>query len=297
MKEKLDNFQSIEKDIDSLSSQEPKDVNIQLSEEIKSQTKRYEEDIKPLPLPPMQNINQFIMNCVKNDEYCYSFIDYLKKFYHFEQIDYYFAYMNIIYCFTPINLVEISKTRKHLKNKYSRDDPGFLLILIINLFVSSVCLNIATSNNFSILKIFNIFFIQTFIMIFLVGLLIALMTKYFFDKYLNCSTTQKLEFTHAFDIHTNSFVVMYVFAVILPYIFLPICSRDEHFIQIFISNIFVFYGILYYFYVSYVEYFSLPFVRKSEKIHTIFWIIVGMFLIFNLFKINTFKLFLLNVVI
>lgn len=296
MKEKLDNFQGLEKDIDSFSSEEPKKVDIHLSQEINQMPLKINDEIKPLPLPPIQNIHQFIMNCVKNDEYCYSFIDYLKKLYHFEQIDYYFAYMNIIYCFTPINLVEISKTRKHLKNKYSRDDPGFLLILIINIFISSICLNIATAK-FSLLKIFHIFFIQAFIMIFLVGLVIALIAKYSLDKYLNCSTTQNIEYTHSFDIHTNSFVVMYIFSIILPYIFLPICSQDTHFIQIFISNIFVFYGILYYFYVSYVEYFSLPFIRKSEKINLIFWIIIGLFLFVNFMKINIFKLFLKIVVI
>ena len=30
-------------------------------------------------LPPIQNLNNLILSCVKNEEYCYSFIDYLKK--------------------------------------------------------------------------------------------------------------------------------------------------------------------------------------------------------------------------
>ena len=287
---------------DPLSKKESNNINInvEMSQNISSSNinnyNNYDDDIRPLPLPPMKNIHQFIMNCVKNEEYCYSFIDFMKKFYHFKQIDYYLAYMNIIYCFSPLNLAEMSKTRKHLKNKYSRDDPGFLLILIINLFISSLCFNLSISN-FNLFKIVHIFFIQTFVMLILVGLIIALIAKICFDNYLNCSSSQSVEYTHAFDIHTNSFVTFYFFSIIIPYFLLPLSSKDNRFIEIFITNVFFFYGMLYYFYVSYVEYFSLPFIRKNHKINGIFWTIVALFFILNLFKINLFKVFLQYVVL
>jgi uncharacterized membrane protein len=280
---------------DPLTNKEITTINIDLSKNNLSQNINY-GDIKPLPLPQMKNIHQFIMNCVKNEEYCYSFIDFLKKFYHFKQIDYYLAYMNIIYCFSPLNLAEMSKTRKHLKNKYSRDDPGFLLIIIINLFISSICFNL-TLSNFSIYKIFNIFFVQTFVLLILSGLIIALITKILFDNYLNCSSSQSIEYTHAFDIHTNSFVSFYFFSIIIPYFLLPITSKDKRFFEIFISNVLFFYGLIYYFYVSYIEYFSLPSVRKNQKINIIFWIIIMSFFIANLLKINMFKVFLYYVVV
>ena len=284
------------KEEDPLKSQEPSEVKIELSQNNENNNDTIYNDIKPLPLPQIKNIHQFIMNCVKNEEYCYSFIDFMKKFYHFKQIDYYFAYMNIIYCFSPINLAEMAKTRKHLKNKYARDDPGFLLIIIINLFISSICLNI-TLGKFSLFKIFHIFFLQTFGMLILFGLIIALISKIFFDNYLTISPSQSIEYTHAFDIHTNSFLTFYFFSIIINYFLLPICGKDNKFFQIFISNVLFFYGILYYFYVSYVEYFSLPFIKKNQKISGIFFGIIILFLFFNLLKINAFKLFLFYVVI
>jgi len=285
------------KEEEPLSSKEPSEVKIELSqnEENNNNDISY-NDIKPLPIPQIKNIHQFIMNCVKNEEYCYSFIDFMKKFYHFKQIDYYFAYMNILYCFSPINLAEMAKTRKHLKNKYARDDPGFLLIIIINLFISSICFNI-TLDKFSFWKIFHIFFLQSFVMLILSGLIIALISKIFFDNYLIVSPSQSIEYTHAFDIHTNSFVTFYFFSIIINYFLLPICGKDNKFFQIFISNVLFFYGILYYFYVSYVEYFSLPFIKKNQKISGIFFGIIILFLLFNLLKINAFKLFLFYVVI
>jgi hypothetical protein len=284
------------KEEDPLKSQEPPEVKIELSQNEENNNDITYNDIKPLPLPQIKNIHQFIMNCVKNEEYCYSFIDFMKKFYHFKQIDYYFAYMNILYCFSPINLAEMAKTRKHLKNKYARDDPGFLLIIIINLFISSICFNI-TLGKFSLFKIFHIFFLQTFGMLILFGLIIALISKIFFDNYLTISPSQSIEYTHAFDIHTNSFVTFYFFSIIINYFLLPICGKDNKFFQIFISNVLFFYGILYYFYVSYVEYFSLPFIKKNQKISGIFFGIIILFLLFNLLKINAFKLFLFYVVI
>ena len=284
------------KEEEPLSSKEPSEVKIELSQNEENNNDISYNDIKPLPIPQIKNIHQFIMNCVKNEEYCYSFIDFMKKFYHFKQIDYYFAYMNILYCFSPINLAEMAKTRKHLKNKYARDDPGFLLIIIINLFISSICFNI-TLDKFSFWKIFHIFFLQTFVMLILSGLIIALISKIFFDNYLTVSPSQNIEYTHAFDIHTNSFVTFYFFSIIINYFLLPICGKDNKFFQIFISNVLFFYGILYYFYVSYVEYFSLPFIKKNQKISGIFFGIIILFLLFNLLKINAFKLFLFYVVI
>ena len=286
------------KEEDPLSSKESSEVKIELSQNNYSSNNDNNtyDDIKPLPLPQMKNIHQFIMNCVKNEEYCYSFIDFMKKFYHFKQIDYYLAYMNILYCFSPIDLAEMAKTRKHLKNKYARDDPGFLLILIINLFISSICFNL-TLSKFSIFKIFHIFFLQTFGFLILFGLVIALISKFFFDNYLTASPSQSVEYTHAFDIHTNSFVTFYFFSIIIPYFLIPICGKDNKFFQIFISNVLFFYGILYYFYVSYVEYFSLPFIKKNQKVSGIFFGIIILFFIFNLLKINAFKLFLFYVVI
>ena len=284
------------KEEEPLSSKEPSEVKIELSQNEENNNDIAYNDIKPLPIPQIKNIHQFIMNCVKNEEYCYSFIDFMKKFYHFKQIDYYFAYMNILYCFSPINLAEMAKTRKHLKNKYARDDPGFLLIIIINLFISSICFNI-TLDKFSFWKVFHIFFLQTFVMLILSGLIIALISKIFFDNYLTVSPSQSIEYTHAFDIHTNSFVTFYFFSIIINYFLLPICGKDNKFFQIFISNVLFFYGILYYFYVSYVEYFSLPFIKKNQKISGIFFGIIILFLLFNLLKINAFKLFLFYVVI
>ena len=242
-------------------------------------------------LPPIQNLNNLILSCVKNEEYCYSFIDYLKKIYHIRQIDYYLAYLNIIYCFNPKELIEMSKMRKHLKNKYGRDDPGFLLLLIIYIFISSISYSI-TFGIYNPFKIFNLFFIQTFVFLITFGLIISMISKIIIDKYFNNSTTnQNIEFIYAFDIHCNGFVPMYAFCSIIPFIFIGITSKDNFMIETLFTNSSLCIGILYYSYVTFISYFSLPFVRKNKFVTLGIWPIIFTFLIATLCNFNFFKYF------
>jgi hypothetical protein len=48
-----------------------------------------------------KNLNNLLLSCVKNQEYCYTMLDYMKKMFHFSQVDYYLAYTQILYCFKP----------------------------------------------------------------------------------------------------------------------------------------------------------------------------------------------------
>lgn len=244
---------------------------------------------------PIQNLNALILGCLKNDEICFSFIDYLKKMVHIKQIDFYLSYSNILYCFKPKELNEIAKIRKHLKNKYSRDDPGFLLLLIINLFISSIAFSIAFYH-FNPFFILNIFFIQTFVMLFTFGLLIGLISKIIIDKFFIYdepnSKQQTIEFVYAFDVHCNSFVPMYFFCAIIPFIFLPICNGSNYYLQVIFSNSLLCIGVLYYCYVTFMGYFSLPFVRKNKFVTLLMWPIIFTFFFATFLKVNLFEYFI-----
>ena len=49
----------------------------------------------------MNNFNNLILSCVKNEEYCFTMLDYLKKMFHYSQLDYFSTYTQIFYCFKP----------------------------------------------------------------------------------------------------------------------------------------------------------------------------------------------------
>ena len=272
-------------DITNQSSKDSEKIN--LSSSIQEQ----KPFVKP---PPIQNLNNLIMSCVKNDEYCYSMFDYLKKMIYFRQIDYLFAYTNILYCFRPKEINEMAKVRKHLKNKYARDDPGFLLIIIINLFISSIAFSFAF-NHTNPFFIFNIFFIQTFVMLFTFGLGIAMVSKFVIDKFfksdeLGINREQNIEYVYAFDIHCNAFVTLYFFCAVIPYIILPIVNGYKLF-QVIIANTLLCIGVLYYCYVTFMGYFSLPFVRKNKFVTLAVWPVIATFVIATVLRVNIFANF------
>ncbi|MCQ2818847.1 MAG: unc-50 family protein [archaeon] len=281
-----------ENESSSLSSSGNKnEKNLQLSSNIP-------QDTHPeLNSPSMQNINNLILSCVKNDEYCSSMMDFFKKMIHVKQIDYYMAFTNILYCFKPKEINETAKVRKHLKNKYSRDDPGFLIILILDLFISSICYSMVYGH-FNPFFIFNIFFIQTFLMLFTSGILIALVCKVVIDKYfrndeIGTGKEQRVEYLYAFDIHCNSFVPFYFFTAVIPFCLLPIVNGKGNFLKCFISNTLTCIGVLYYFYVTFLAYFALPFVRKNKFVTLTIWPILGFFVFMSILKVNVFNYFVI----
>ena len=49
----------------------------------------------------VNNFNNLILSCVKNEEYCFTMLDYLKKLCHYSQLDYFSTYTQLLYCFKP----------------------------------------------------------------------------------------------------------------------------------------------------------------------------------------------------
>ncbi len=49
----------------------------------------------------VNNFNNLILSCVKNEEYCFTLLDYLKKMCHYSQLDYFSSYTQLLYCFKP----------------------------------------------------------------------------------------------------------------------------------------------------------------------------------------------------
>jgi hypothetical protein len=68
--------------------------------EVNGKTNKYKNNNQK-KINSLNNMNNLILSCVKNEEYCLTMLDYLKKMLHFSQIDYYSAYTQILYCFKP----------------------------------------------------------------------------------------------------------------------------------------------------------------------------------------------------
>lgn len=100
MMKQNEEFKSLQKDSlteeDELILTTPKSSSVNL--DIQSRSGKQSLDKK---IPHSNNLNNLIMSCVKNEEYCLTIMDYIKKICHFSQIDYFSAYTQLLYCFKP----------------------------------------------------------------------------------------------------------------------------------------------------------------------------------------------------
>lgn len=242
------------------------------------------------------SINQnLLMKCIGNNTYCLSLMDYMKKIYHFSQIDFYSAYIQIIYCFKPQELNELSRIRKHLKNQWARDDPGFIMVMMFNILVTSL----AYAFCFDAFKRFiPIFFIQFFLFGIIFGVLIAFTFRNIIEAYfrnedlsMSMSKLQKIELFYSFDIHCNSFVPFYFCTTVIQLILMPLILPDT-FISLIISNFLYTIGFCAYFITSSMGYLALPFVSKNIQVKKILRGIVFVMILLTILKVNLSHLFI-----
>ena len=78
--------------------------------------------------------------------------------------------------------------------------------------------------------------------------------KYLKNEELGFNKNQGIEYFYAFDIHLNSFVPFYFFAIALQIFIIPLVISNSH-LGTFISNALFFTGIFYYSYVTLMGYY------------------------------------------
>jgi hypothetical protein len=84
---------------DGLISTIPKSSSVNV--DIENRPLKYSSSNSVKKMTHSNNLNNLIMSCVKNEEYCLTMLDYMKKMCHFSQIDYFSAYTQLLYCFKP----------------------------------------------------------------------------------------------------------------------------------------------------------------------------------------------------
>lgn len=100
-----------------------------------------------------------------------------------------------------------------------------------------------------------------------------------------------IEYFYAFDVHCNSFVLLYCCVSSVQYIFLPMIDSNS-FISIIISNTLYAAGIILYCLATTMGYTALPFIQKGIKLRKVLWGIVIFFAVLTLLGINLSKVFL-----
>ncbi|KAK9366825.1 UNC-50 [Lipomyces kononenkoae] len=168
---------------------------------------------------------------------------------------------------------QVLKNRPETKNTWARDDPSFALLLSGFLMLSAVAWGIAYSPGF--FPIIRLMFNIVLVDFLLVGSIIATAGWFLAGRFLRQRTSRgvmsmsqqdsKLEWAYCFDVHCNSFLMIWFCLYVLQFVMLPLIIRDNWF-SLLLGNSLYLGAFSYYVVISYLGYSALPFLEHTEMI-------------------------------
>lgn len=151
------------------------------------------------------------------------------------------------------------------KSSYARDDPSFLILLTTFLSVSAVAWGIAYSPH--IWDITKLIIYMVMIDFYLTGVVISTISWLITNRIFNGTGFSKynanyIEWGFCFDIHCNSFLIIWCLLYILQFLLLPLIRIKKSFFALLLGNTLYFGAIGYYFVISFYGFNSLPFINN-----------------------------------
>jgi hypothetical protein len=165
------------------------------------------------------------------------------------------------------NLVsKMNKARKNTKNHYYRDDPGFMMIQVFFLTVTTIAYGLAMKARLP-LVVYNVIY-QLAINYVTVGALVATATWSIANNFLMGGgqlheIRKEVDWQHGYDIHCNAYFVYFFWTHVVQFALLPFIVEDTFFAQILGNTIFVV-GVVAYCYTSFQGYLDLPTLVRQQ---------------------------------
>ncbi|KAL6639759.1 hypothetical protein ACP70R_022581 [Stipagrostis hirtigluma subsp. patula] len=162
---------------------------------------------------------------------------------------------------SPLYFTKSSKT----KNQWARDDPAFVVILILFLVfaTSAYCAAYGQSASHAALTITSVVLIHFLF----AGIVLATLCWFLTNSYLREEPNshvveQRVEWLYAFDVHCNSFFPAFVIIYVLQYFLSPLLVAHGFFPAL-LSNLLFVVAISYYHYLNFLGYDVLPFLDRT----------------------------------
>lgn len=153
------------------------------------------------------------------------------------------------------------------KSSYTRDDPSFLILLTVFLMISAIAWGLAYSPHFwDIVKLILYMVIIDF---YLTGVVIATISWFITNKIFNNGvmgakySLNYIEWGFCFDIHCNSFLIIWCLLYILQFLLLPIIRIKNSLFALVLGNSLYFGSVGYYFIITLYGFNSLPFITNT----------------------------------
>jgi len=158
--------------------------------------------------------------------------------------------------------------RKQTKGHWSRDDPGFLVLQVTLLALSSVAHCIAFRSDSILYNTITFTFHSILVNYLGLGALLATLGRMISNQHLStvqstAHVKQSVEWMYALDIHCNAFVPLFALLYGVQFFLLPLVLQNS-FLAFLTSNTLYALAFGYYFYVTHLGYRALPFLVNTE---------------------------------
>ena len=224
----------------------------------------------------------------------------LQRAVHFPQLDFDYAMSTVVeLCWSPSRVFKVAQSRHEIKGHWSRDDPAFILILCSFIIVDFLAFGLALDEEWSFIRMLRQIFTGLGFF-FVLGILLATSTwfltnKYFLVKHPH-SSSQKVEWFYAFDVHCNAYLPAFLILGVLQYLLLPLLVRGG-ILPALLSNTLFLSASLVYVHITVLGFLHLPFLNRDKV--TMLWnpafLFVFLWFLISLLNLNCTRVFVLKV--
>ncbi|KAH3665975.1 hypothetical protein OGAPHI_004164 [Ogataea philodendri] len=220
-----------------------------------------------------------IKNLKKNMDTSFTVPRYFKRILNVRSLDFETALWEMLNLIVqPKRVYKSLYYQKQTKNKWSRDDPSFVLILSFFLTISAIFWGMVYST--SVITIFKLILYMVIVDFVLVGIVVAtagwvIANNYFLQDTSMSSqnsnrllkfflpTDSTLEWAYCFDIHCNAYLIIWVCLYFIQFFLLPLL-RLNNWISTVLGNTLYLASATYYCIITFYGYNALPFLQKTE---------------------------------
>lgn len=214
-------------------------------------------------------------------------IPYLKRLLNFQSLDFETALWEMInLLIRPKRVYKSLYYQTHTKNKWSRDDPSFVLVLSFFLVVSAVFWGIVYAHSF--LGIIQLVIYMVVVDFWIVGGIVATISWYITRTFLliDSSSSHLLEWAYCFDIHCNAYLIIWFALYFVQFFILPIL-RMNNYLSALLGNLLYLGALSYYSLITFYGFNALPFLHRTEYLLAP---ILAFGLIFIIFTVTGFNI-------
>lgn len=213
-------------------------------------------------------------------------VPYLKRLRNFNSLDFETALWEMAnLLLRPKRVYKSLFYQTQTRNKWSRDDPSFIIVLSFFLTISAVFWGVVYSNG--VLGVLKLVLYMVVVDFWVLGAVIATISWFGVRKCLmvDPKSEDMLEWSYCFDIHCNAYLIIWVSLYLLQFFILPIL-RFNNFFSTLLGNLLYLGALSYYSLITFYGYNALPFLHKTEYLLVPILVFGLMFIIFTVTGYN-----------